>query len=231
MADPPRPTAPDATEGVTKFALEFMSAPPAAREWLTTLNAWRTVLYRLGLTGRDPSRYGGLAYGNVSRRIPDSTGDGPAPQFLISGTQTGGLPLLDERHYSRVVGYDLRRNRVVARGPLPPSSEALTHAAVYAADPHVVCVIHVHAPEIWAQRSALGLPTVPESTAYGTPAMACAIAAFVAGESFPVIAMAGHRDGIVSYGNTIAEAAERLIATLARSLELSLPARMRVDTD
>lgn len=213
----------DDTEGVTKFALEFTPGPPAERAELVALNAWRTVLYRLGLTGRDPNRYDGLAYGNVSCRVPQSGTLGPAAHFLISGTQTGGLPLLDERHYSRVVGYDLHRNRVTATGPLPPSSEALTHAAVYAADPQVICVVHGHSPEIWEQRSVLGLPTVPDTATYGTPAMAYAIAACVSGKAFPVIAMAGHRDGILSYGASVVEAAERLIAILACALERTPP--------
>jgi ribulose-5-phosphate 4-epimerase/fuculose-1-phosphate aldolase len=209
------------TEGVTKFVLEFVTAPPAEPGSVVTLNAWRTVLYRLGLTGRDRHRYGGLAYGNVSQRLRMKPGRESAAAFLISGTQTGGLPVLDAHHYSCVVGYDLTQNRITARGPLPPSSEALTHAAVYAADPRVACVIHVHSPEIWQRRSALKLTTVPPEVAYGTPEMAYALATAVKSGRFPVVAMAGHQDGVISWGITVQEAAERMIGALAQALELA----------
>lgn len=211
-------------EGVTKFVLDFVAAPPAEPALIATLNAWRTVLHRLGLTARDPLRYGGLAYGNVSRRLPATSGFESASAFLISGTQTGGLPVLDSQHYSCVVTYDLNRNHISATGPLPPSSEALTHAAVYDADPRVGCVIHVHSPEIWQFRSELKLPTVTPEIAYGTPEMAYAIAAAVKSETFPVVAMAGHQDGVISCGITVRDAAERMIETLAHALELGAAA-------
>ncbi|WP_139556456.1 class II aldolase/adducin family protein [Methylotetracoccus oryzae] len=212
------------TEGVTKFVLDFLMAPPVEPGLIVTLNAWRTVLYRLGLTGRDRHRYGGLAYGNVSQRLSPATGAESASAFLISGTQTGGLPVLESRHYSCVASYDLSRNRISATGPLPPSSEALTHAAVYSADPRVNCVIHVHSPEIWQLRSDLKLTTVPPEVAYGTPEMAYAIAAAAKRESFPVVAMAGHRDGLISCGANVRDAAERMIETLAHALALGAAA-------
>lgn len=214
---------PDTTEGVTKFTLDFVSAPPVDPTLLTTLNAWRTVLHRLGLTARDPNRYQGLAYGNVSRRVRKRASWRSSPVFLISGTQTAGLPQLDERHYSLVIGFDLGLNRIRAQGPLPPSSEALTHAAVYGADNRIACVIHCHSPEIWESRKALGLPTVPATVAYGTPEMAVALAALAKDNAASVIAMAGHRDGIVSHGTSVAQAAQRMIAALARALALTAP--------
>ncbi|MFM8333814.1 MAG: class II aldolase/adducin family protein, partial [Candidatus Methylumidiphilus sp.] len=98
------------------------------------LNAWRQILFRLGLTGLDPRRYGGLAFGNVSLRTQGS-------RFAVSGTQTGGKPRLGPQDYCLVTGFDLAHNRIHAEGPVKPSSEALSHGAVYAANRSVGCVL------------------------------------------------------------------------------------------
>src|SRR5690554_6460982 len=109
-------------EGVVKYSLDYTTTPPVIPASIIELNAWRAVLFRLGLTGQDPRRYDGLAYGNVSIRLGSTA-------FLISGTQTGGLPRLSAEHYSLVTGFDLEQNLIAAKGPIAPSSEALTHAA------------------------------------------------------------------------------------------------------
>jgi isopenicillin N synthase-like dioxygenase len=66
----------------------------------------------------------------------------------------------------------------------------------------------------------MALPQVAPAISYGTPDMAAAIGALVARNSGRLIAMAGHRDGIVSYGHTVEEAAEQVIAALASALSL-----------
>jgi len=43
---------------------------------------------------------------------------------------------------------------------MKPSSEALTHAAVYAASQTVKSVVHVHSPIIWRHYQALALPAI-----------------------------------------------------------------------
>jgi ribulose-5-phosphate 4-epimerase/fuculose-1-phosphate aldolase len=209
----------DEPEGVIQFALDFTQGPPPPHELLRSLDAWRTILHRLGLTAQDPGRYGGLAFGNVSLRVRGLSIAGSTPLFVISGSQTGGLHQLDNQDYCWVTGYDLSRNRIRALGPIPPSSETLTHAAVYAADESIECAIHIHSPEIWDKADALALPKTP-AIGYGTPEMAAAIGTLVKSSAGRVIAMAGHRDGIVSYGQSVAEAAEQAIAALARALSL-----------
>jgi ribulose-5-phosphate 4-epimerase/fuculose-1-phosphate aldolase len=211
-------------EGVIRFELDFRPGPAIPWDLLRDLNAWRTVLHRLGLTARDPLRYGGLAFGNVSLRsldMPQTEGSGPL--FLVSGSQTGGLPVLDARHYCWVTGYDHLRHRIAATGPIQPSSETMTHAAAYAAEPDLACVIHVHSPEIWLNAKALGLPVIGPEIGYGTAEMAAALSELVRQHKGKLIAMAGHRDGIVSYGRTVAEAGERLIAALVQALAKDSP--------
>src|SRR5258706_8124826 len=105
-------------EGVTKFELRFTPSAPLERARLVELNAWRTVLVRLALIGQHPSRYGGVGFGNMSMRL-----EAGAPCFAITGTQTGAMAVLDERHYSMVTACDPNSNRLTANGPIAPSSE------------------------------------------------------------------------------------------------------------
>lgn len=201
-------------EGVTQFQLDFNEAPPLAENLLSVLNAWRRILYQLGLNGRDPARYGGLAYGNVSQRI----GSG----FAISGTQTGGIPDLTVFDYSMVSAFDIESNTVKAEGPLPPSSEAMTHGAAYQAHPDIQVVLHAHAPMIWQNADALDLQSTESNIGYGTPAMALAIGLFLSQDPFTVLVMGGHEDGVLATGRTPSDAAHRLLDTLARALALPL---------
>ncbi|MBE0437928.1 MAG: class II aldolase/adducin family protein, partial [Methylomicrobium sp.] len=52
-------------EGVIKFRFDHQSRPIDQAISLSSLNAWRSILFKLGLIGRDPARYGGLGYGNI----------------------------------------------------------------------------------------------------------------------------------------------------------------------
>jgi ribulose-5-phosphate 4-epimerase/fuculose-1-phosphate aldolase len=210
----------EALEGVIKFAMQFEEAPPPDPRLLALLNAWRTVLHRLSLTACEAGRYDGLAYGNLSMRVFGEQVADQNPLFLISGTQTGGLAELSAEHYCWVVDYSLRSNWLHAIGPIGPSSEALTHAAVYDAEPTVNCAIHVHCPEIWLAAQRLEIPVVAADIPYGTPEMALAIAALVRRHPSAIVAMRGHQDGIISYGPSIEETAVNLIRMLARAFEL-----------
>jgi ribulose-5-phosphate 4-epimerase/fuculose-1-phosphate aldolase len=202
-------------EGVIKYRLDYQWAPAQIVEGFADLNGWRDLLWRLGVIGQDDARYGGLSYGNLSLRL---NGDG----FLITGTQTGHLPHLTEDHYSRVRQARPEENYLAAEGPLPPSSEALTHAAIYRAVPTLQCVAHGHSPEIWSSAKRLGLPCVEEGIAYGTPEMALGVGAIA--EAYPeqgVIVMLGHQDGLLTYGQTPEQACWLMARCLAGAFALA----------
>lgn len=203
----------EGAEGVVKYCLEFAPAPAPDWACLAKLDAWRTLLFRLGLTGHDPQRYGGLAYGNVSVRLEGR-------RFLVSGTQTGAIPQLAAEHYCRVLGFDTGQNRIVAEGVIHPSSEALTHAAVYRASEAIRCVLHVHAPELWRQAARLGLPVTHPAIAYGTPAMALEVEALLRDPEARVLVMGGHLDGIIAVGASVEDAALPLLSALAEAVQL-----------
>lgn len=207
-------------QGIISYNLQLRSAPPLAWERLQVLDGWRQILYLLGLIGRDPKRYGGFAFGNISRRL--LTGHPPAGRhpFVISGSQTGGLPRLSAEHYVTVVHCCPEEALVVAEGQLPPSAEALTHAALYDADDGVRYVMHVHCPELWRRAGPLGIAQTDATAAGGTVALARAIADLLQDPAVRrqgIFAMGGHEDGLVAFGRSAQGAAFALTALLVRS--------------
>ena len=203
-------------EGVIKYRLNHQQAEFSADIWINELNAWRTVLFRLNLIGRIPEKYGGLSFGNISRRLVPGK-----EQFVISGTQTGHLAKLALQHYALVQTASPQDNSIQSRGLCQPSSEALTHAGVYQQDPAIQAVIHVHSPELWHNTQRLQLPHTAAEIPYGTPEMAEAVTKlFTSGQldSLPMFSMLGHEDGIVVFGSSLNAAATLLITQLALAL-------------
>lgn len=195
-------------EGVIHFNLSHLTGEPIHYAELAGLSAWHERMHALGLIGQDPSRYGGLAYGNMSHRLDNN-------EFLISGTQTGALATLTDAHYAHIDSCDIANNRVSSHGPIKPSSECMSHAAIYAARRDVMAVIHVHSPAIWQHHKALGLASTPADVGYGTPAMAAAIAGSLKHFSHAdrgCIAMLGHEDGIICFADNMDAAGQHLLA-------------------
>jgi hypothetical protein len=201
-------------EGVVQFKLTFLPADPLPASMLGNLNAWRQILYRLGLIGQDPHRYGGLGFGNVSIRLES----GNANSFIISCTQTGGMERLSPAHYTSVKTFDPANNSVVAEGVARPSSESLTHGSIYQQDRTICAVIHVHSPEIWTQANTIGIPVTRRDIHYGTPEMAeevCRLFLNTPVSVLKIFAMGGHEDGIVAFGDSMEQAGLTLMRYLA----------------
>ena len=193
-------------------------------ETATLLAAWREVLARLGLIGRDPARYAGHGYGNVSARV-GPVGDVGRGQrrFLVTGTQTGGCRSVALDDFCLVERYDLAGNQVWSRGLVPPSSESLTHGAIYDVAPEARVVLHGHAPEIWRHARALGIPVTRDPVANGTPEMALEVQRLYRASTLSgtgILAMGGHEDGVIAIGRSASEAGEVLVRHLARALAL-----------
>lgn len=202
-------------EGVIRFSYRMADRLAVEESCLGALGAWRTILRRLGLLGQDPGRYDGYGFGNVSHRL------GSATSFVISGSQTGHLAALGPAEWVRVLGYDLERHSLVAAGLAAPSSESLTHAALYDLDPAIGCVLHVHSPEIFEVAGVLDLPATAADVPYGTPAMAREIARVWRSDGQGGLAvMAGHLDGVLAWGKDPAEAGLPLLRALAAALAL-----------
>src|SRR5262245_16772411 len=209
-------------EGVTRFQVDHETRMLEERvygETAVVLAAWREVLARLGLIGRDPARYQGLGYGNVSARVGPFGDVGRGQRrFLVTGTRTGGLQHLALTDFCLVERYDLARNQVRSAGRVPPSSESLTHGAIYDVASTARVVLHAHAPEIWRTARALGLPVTRDGVANGTPEMAREVQRLYRESTLAstrLLAMGGHEDGVLAFGDTAAEAGGTLIRALA----------------
>ena len=212
-------------EGVIRFEVEHRAQPLEERalgEAARTLAAWRHILAHLRLLGQDPARYEGLGYGNVSARVGPFGGVGRGRRrFLVTGTQTSGLAHATLREFCLVERWDVACNRVESTGLVPPSSESLTHAALYDASPAIRVVLHAHAPELWRRARELGLPSTDPSAANGTPAMAWEVQRLYREDTFAsthVAAMGGHEDGVIAFGESAEAAGSALVRQLARAL-------------
>jgi hypothetical protein len=203
-------------EGVIKYQLKHKQSPINETFSFSEINAWRTIIFRLGLIGQNPERYENLGFGNISQRLNPQNS-----QFIISGSQTGHIEQLRQEHYSLVVKADPRKNRIQSCGLIKPSSESLTHASIYAQDSNIQAVIHVHSPEIWNNTAALNLPHISADIPFGTVEMAIAVEQlFHSGnlQQTSLFTMLGHEDGVVSFGGDMQEAAWELIKYLALAI-------------
>jgi ribulose-5-phosphate 4-epimerase/fuculose-1-phosphate aldolase len=214
-------------EGVIRFDLEYTTSAPLTIPGLDELNAWRRILRQLGLIGQDPERYGGYGFGNISRRLPPFNATENHRAFIISGSQTGHLAELSAAGFAAISAYDTSLNRVVANGPIKPSSESLTHGSVYNINNDIRVIFHVHSAEIWRCASVLNLPTTDVRVPYGTPAMAREVERLFEGVDHietGVFVMGGHQDGVIAFGHTVDDTGCVLMRALAHSYERGVSA-------
>ena len=194
-------------EGVVKYRCDWQEADPVAAENIADLMDWRERLHSWGLIGVYEN---GIGFGNVSVRLGNSC------QFVISGTQTAHLQTLGPESYSTVTEFNLEQNFLGCRGPVPASSESLTHAAIYLHRDDVGAIIHVHNPKLW-QQLLFKIPTTRKEIPYGTPQMALEMFRLFEEENLAdrkILAMAGHEDGIICFGSTLDEAGTVLSAAI-----------------
>lgn len=194
--------------GVIKFNCTWIKGDPLDHEVISDLNNWRDKLYKLGFIGVYEN---GIGYGNISKRYNND-------QFIISGTATGKYQKLNAEHYTKVTDYDLDKNSVTANGPIIASSESLTHALIYECDKNCNAVIHVHYADLW-KRMMNKVPTTEKSIEYGTPAMAKEVKRLFVETDLSeqkILVMAGHEDGIISFGKDLEEAGSILMEALRK---------------
>lgn len=196
-------------DGIIKYKLSLKMTPPLASEEYLDLEKWRAILYRMGLIGEYPNT--NVGFGNLSKRIMASN-----DQFIITGSQTGRYPNLNGRQYTKVLKCNLSKATIDAMGPIAPSSESMTHYNIYHKCPHIQYVFHVHHLPMWellcnqpGKYTGLQIP-------YGTPEMAKEVIAIVGNTSSGILAMGGHREGVISWGETSEQAGKILLDTLKK---------------
>lgn len=186
-------------EGYIKYKCNWIQEEVIQAEQIHEINKWRSLLIKQGYMGMYDN---GIGFGNISIRVDEKT-------FMISGSATGGIQELTTKHYALVTDYDFAHNLLTCKGMITASSESLTHAAIYACSKKTNAVVHVHHKEKWS--NLLHHTATTDSTiAYGTPEMAFAIQHLITQNKVGqnrIIVMGGHEEGLISFGETLEEAA------------------------
>ncbi|MFZ4712507.1 MAG: class II aldolase/adducin family protein [Bacteriovoracaceae bacterium] len=189
-------------EGVIKFNLrEYNYCPAFVDSFYRELETWREKLFSMKLIGEYQEM--GVGYGNISCKKTLTS-------FLISGTQTGKFPHLDGSQYCLIEDCDLINNVIKCRGPIKPSSEALTHDAIYRSGGWIQFVFHVHDTKLWEYMIRENYPSTPESVDYGTIEMAQGAKACIGTKKSGSFVMKGHQDGIIAWGTNGEETFEHI---------------------
>jgi L-ribulose-5-phosphate 4-epimerase len=196
-------------EGTIKYRCEWIEADAVSPSEVADLTRYRNALRQFNFIGEYPD---GIGFGNISQRSQSSpTSD--TPEFIISGTQTGNLSTLTAADYARVIDFDAQQNCLTCKGLRKASSESLTHGTLYASHPAIGAIIHVHHAQLWT-KLLHQVPTTQASVPYGTPAMATETQRLLRESPLlqqKIFVMAGHPEGIVTFGDTLQTAYRVLI--------------------
>ena len=102
---------------------------------------------------------------------------------------------------------------MVSWGLVRASSETLTYTALFDVTAAIRTVVHVHHLEFWRQLRHTA-PTTDERVRYGTPEMARELHRLYVETDFAaarLAVMAGHVAGLISIGERLSKAAQRLL--------------------
>jgi L-ribulose-5-phosphate 4-epimerase len=187
-------------EGVIKYTCNWRLFDMPDNIDVSALLNKRNELFTQKLIGYDTEEK--VGYGNISMKI------GKGNQFFISGSQTGHIEKLAFNGLSFVIDGSVKNNSIDCCGPSVASSESLTHFSIYENILSANAVIHVHHAGLW--KSLLNkVPTSSEKISYGTVEMANEIKRLIKEEKLlehKILAMAGHKDGVISFGKDLVEA-------------------------
>ena len=198
-------------DGYVKFSAAWTPGPAPDAVAAGALIDWRTRLFQERLIGMYEN---GIGYGNISIRL---NGEGA---FIITGTATGGIPQLTPEHLTTVTGVMFDMNQLSCTGPCSASSESMSHAMLYQCGANVQAVIHIHHRRLW-EKLLYHVPTTPADVPYGTPEMASALRTLWHETDLTntkVLVMAGHEEGIISFGSSLDEAGMILFSYVQKNL-------------
>ena len=194
-------------DGVIKYQCHWLEKEANLHFDYSAIEVARTQMFKRNWIGHDKNY--DVGFGNISQRLEDH-------QFIISGTQTGHLEQLSPNEYTTVTQYNIDKNTLTCEGPVKASSESLTHAAIYEQNTSIKCIVHIHQADFWNRLLTENKGITNPSITYGTPEMADEINRLFKEEdilSRPLIAMAGHLGGIISFGKNFEEATQILERT------------------
>ena len=184
-------------DGIIKYSIDHQTAATPLFSGYDELEALRKRLFALGLIGEKE----GIGYGNLSMRLEGSK------SFFVTATQTGNMQSLTREYYTYIGDYEFDTFKVISQGAHKPSSEALSHAMIYAIDERITAVIHIHSLALWRYMKAQD--TLATTAAYGTAEMVEEIRELyntldpLTNNAF---VMKGHEEGIITFGRSVEEA-------------------------
>ena len=190
-------------KGYIKYHCNWIKSAPIENKLIEELNHWRAKFLKLKFIGAYSN---GIGYGNISIRLQGNV-------FLITGSATGHLEHLTVEHYTRVTTYNFEQNSLTCEGTIQASSESLTHAAIYESCNQANAVIHIHGKSLW-DKLKNAIPTSSPDVEYGTPQMAFEIQRLFKETDLmtkQILVMAGHEEGIISFGKNLEEAGNVII--------------------
>ncbi|MBW1615051.1 MAG: class II aldolase/adducin family protein [Deltaproteobacteria bacterium] len=200
-------------EGIIKFKVIFTKEASVLKEDISAINKWRNTLFNKKLIGCS----NGIGYGNASI-LADRLYDNKKA-FIITGSQTGSISELANKNYCAVIGYDFKKNLIIAKGETKPSSESLSHASFYDTDNKIKSVIHVHCAKLWNHANSLDIPMIDKNAEYGSKEMAAEIIKTYKKykkKKINLFCMAGHKDGLISFGKDPDQAGHAILKALKR---------------
>ncbi len=188
-------------EGVIKFDLKHTFKKLDINREVEILESVRMPLFYLRLIGEKD----GIGYGNVSIKVSQKS-------FLISGTQTGSKEFLGKSGYALVKDYDLKSFQVISLGEVKPSSESLTHAALYEIL-DINCVIHIHSEPLWETALKSDIAATSKDVEYGSPQMVKQIKELASTNKLNegILVTKGHKDGLFFFSDTPSLALKNLL--------------------
>jgi L-ribulose-5-phosphate 4-epimerase len=184
------------TDGYIKFNPQWIKEPISiSSELLDKINQVRSTLMTKGYLGVLSN---GIGFGNISVR------DWNSNRFIITGSATGGIPVLEASHLALVESVSIEENSLICQGLTAASSESMSHAIIYKTLPTINAVIHIHDTILW-KNNFNQLPTTDPSAEYGTPEMAFSIQRLISGTKMEqgVLVMGGHEDGLIAFASNL----------------------------
>lgn len=184
-------------DGVIKFSFENNENYSIKPDDITQIELIRSKLFKKELIGE--YRPQNIGFGNLSIRFKNNS-------FIISGTQTGKFSNLNTNQYSIVEDADLDAMKIYSKGKIAPSSESLTHFAIYSSCPQINTILHIHNGELWNHMLNNDYIKTRSDINYGTSDMAYEAKRCIQDNIKGIFVMSGHEDGIIAYGQSVSEA-------------------------
>lgn len=203
------------TEEIRQFkAIQFKGLVPEFPNF-NELGVVRTYFRRAGYLGVQK----GVAYGNMSWKPKDLE----IGEFILIGTQTSRKSSITKDDLVLILDCSFKTNLVEYAGKIEPSTEALTHTAIYWYGAEngrkIGAVIHAHHALIWKYMLDNDYLRTGSKAKAGTLELVKEIQLIMEVGSQIGFAMEGHKNGIWVYGEDLHEVRDILDELLGRAME------------